>query len=637
MPTVYRALIAPLFAALCFTVAAQGEALISLEDAQEARCLAILRDNLTSEEFWPAMHAAEALTLAGYGGEVRAALEPMLDSVTDLQHRCGVARELVRAGDGARSALLLELVDGPDPHAHVHAAESSFKVWVMGDGEALRAAFADREKPTRAMMAAAALARWGNPEALAYLREQVGSADRDTARIAGWILGYVGDRSDIPALRDGAARFENALAQSFFVHSLAALGDPAAIVQLEKNLSSPDTTVRTMAATTAGEAGLHHLKWPLLRMLEDDFLDARVRAAQALLQMATPATPEPEGVIVSEVYPATEENPRYSEGDLLVLNDGRYLYGTTEFINDWSDFAKARIVGRISADGGQSWGEKTVLQENIGEQNVMSLTFQALSDTEVGLFYLHKNDVDELNAYLRRSDDGGETFGEATLITDMPGYHVMNNDRVIRLSSGRLLAPVAWTEDVHKVNHFTSRAWISDDAGKTWRAGSGVVDYAERGAMEPECLELRDGRVLMMFRTQLGHIGAAYSEDGGDTWGEPASWGVRAPESPATLRRIPSTGDLLLIWNDTYVEGAGHGGKRSPLTVAISTDEGETWIHKKNIETSEDGSDSFMGGYAYTSATFDRGRVLLTYYVADADSQKIGSRFRSLPIAWLYE
>ncbi len=637
MSRIARVLLAPFFVALIVANAAHGAALITLDEEQEAKCLAILRETLAAEEFWPAMHAAEALTLAGHGDEVRAVVEPMLDTITDLQQRCGLARELVRAGDGAKAKILLDLVDGPDPYAHVHAAESSYKVWVLGDGVAMRKAFADTEKPTRAMMAAAALARWGNPEALTYLREQLQSGDKDIARIAAWVLGRVGDASDLPALREGTTRFADPLAIGFFVHAQAALGDPAAIVQLEKNFSSDDASVRTMAATFAGEIGLSHLKWPLLAMLDDEHYDARVRSAQALLQMARDIAPAPEGIVVSDVYPGTEANPRYSEGDVLVLNDGRYLYGTSEFINDWSDFAKARIVGRISTDGGQTWGEQTTLQENIGDKNVMSLTFQELSDTEVGLFYLHKNGMNDLDVYLRRSSDGGLTFGEATLVTDMAGYHVMNNDRVVKLSSGRLLAPVAWTEDVEKINHFTCRTWISDDAGHTWRPSKNTVDYAERGAMEPECLELNDGRVLMIFRNQLGHIGSAYSEDGGDTWSEGSNWGVLAPEAPATLRRIPSTGDLLLIWNDNFVEGEGHGGKRSPLTVAVSKDEGKTWEHKKNIETSTDGDTAFIGGYSYISATFDHGRVLLSYYVAEAGNKMISSRFRSIPIAWLYE
>jgi sialidase-1 len=619
------------------TQSAQGEAPIDLNAAQEAQCLSILRATLVSDEFWPSMHAAEALTLAGYGAEVRTLVEPMLATETDKQHRCGLARELVRAGDLSKSKILLDLLADSDPYAHVHAAESSYKVRQIGDGVVMRAAFADRDNPGKARMAAAALARCGNPEALAYLREQLESEDVDTARIAGWVLGRVGDASDIPALRTCVKSFEEPLATAFFVHALASLGDPSGIQHLEQNLASDDSTVRTMAATFAGELGLHHLKDMLLALLEDPHTDVRVRSAQSLLQMARDNATEPEGIVVSEVYPATDENPRYSEGDIYVLNDGRLLYGTTEFISDWSDFAKARIVGRISSDGGQSWGEQAVLQENIGGKNVMSLTFQDISEKEVGMFYLHKNDFHDLDVYLRRSSDGGMTFGEAALVTDAPGYHVMNNDRVIQLKSGRLLVPTATSPDVKKDNHFTCRVWMSDDAGVTWHVSADKVDYAKRGAMEPELMELSDGRILMTIRTQLGHIAASYSEDGGDTWCEASSWGVRSPEAPSTLRRIPATGDLMLIWNDSFTEGAGHGGKRAPLTVAVSKDEGKTWIHKKNIETIEGDPSSFMGGFSYISATFAGDRVLLSYYVGDAAEKKISSRFRSIPIAWLYE
>lgn len=616
--------------------AAEPRALIELEPEIEAQALTILRSALVSDEFWPSMHAAEALTLAGYGSEVTAVLAPKLPLEDDGQRRCGLARELVRAGDRSKAQVMLDLLAQPDPYAHVHACESLYKVNELGDGSLLRAAFADRDGTSKSMMAAAALGRWGNPEALVYLREQVASDDPDVAPIAAWVLARIGDASDIPALRAGAARFDDAAKKAFFTNALASLRDPAGIQKIALNLNHAEAAVRTYAAVFAGEIGLFQLKEPLKRLLDDENLDTRVRAAQALLVMARATSPVPEGIVVSDVYPATDEHPRYSEGDIHVLNDGRYLYGTSEFMEDWSDFAKARIVGRISDDGGQTWGEVQELQANVGGKNVMSLTFQDLSDTEVGMFYLRKNDFNDLDVYLRRSADGGLTFGEPTLVTDAPGYHVMNNDRVIRLTSGRLLVPVASTPDVKTDNHFMCRTWISDDAGHTWRVSAGTVDYAERGAMEPEVLEMKDGRVLMIIRTQLGHIAAAWSDDGGDTWSEASDWGVRAPEAPSTLRRIPSTGDLLLIWNDNYEAGAGHGGKRSPLTVALSRDEGKTWLHKKSIETSE-GASSFTSGFSYISATFDSGRVLLSYYLAEEGTNKISSRFRSIPIAWLYE
>ena len=106
---------------------------------------------------------------------------------------------------------------------------------------------------------------------------------------------------------------------------------------------------------------------------------------------------------------------------------------------------------------------------------------------------------------------------------------------------------------------------------------------------------------------------------------------MKAPEAPATIRRIPATGDLLLVWNNTYDPKAGHGGKRTPLTAAVSSDEGKTWKHVRDLETDADRT------FAYTSVAFVRDRVLLTYYVSDPKTNRLSSRFRSLPVRWLYE
>ena len=103
---------------------------------------------------------------------------------------------------------------------------------------------------------------------------------------------------------------------------------------------------------------------------------------------------------------------------------------------------------------------------------------------------------------------------------------------------------------------------------------------------------------------------------------------MTAPESPATLRRIPATGDLLLIWNNNYQEGAGHGGKRTPLTAAISSDDGKTWSLTRNLEDRGDQA------YAYTSLTFVQHRAVISYYVAEGG--RISSRFRSMPIRSFY-
>jgi sialidase-1 len=605
------------------------------EDSDEVRrvCLEVLREGVRSDEFWPSIHAAEALTLAGHAGEVRELLAPKLTAETDDQRRCGLSRELVRAGDRSQAAVMLRIIAGDDAYGHVHAAESLYKVWEVGDGLALRGAMALAEIPNLKLMAAGALARCGSPRAMALLRKTIRDDDPEVRKISAWLLARLGDNSDIPAVREGLARAETDPVRCFFEHALATLGDTAGLRALASNLNHEDPAVRVYAATFAGDARATSLRPQLIELLRDPVLDVRVRAAQSLLVLSQPAPDDPFEEIVHDVYPASPEHPRYSEGSIIALADGSLLYATTEFIKGGSDFSSARIVARVSANAGRTWSPLRVLQENVGKQNVMSVTLRRLASPDagspIGMFYLVKNGYDDLDVYLRISHDESVSFGEPILVTDKPGYHVLNNDRVTLLRSGRLLVPVASTADVRSVNHFVSHCFLSDDGGQTWRDSRGNVDLAKRGAMEPEVFEkTRDGRVGMILRTQLGHIAVSYSSDDGDTWSDPKSLGVTAPESPATLRRIPATGDLLLVWNDTYQPGTGHGGRRTPLTAAISSDEGESWSKIRNLETSPDET------FAYTSLTFDRHRAVLSYYVEKGG--KISSRFRSIPVRSLY-
>jgi sialidase-1 len=148
--------------------------------------------------------------------------------------------------------------------------------------------------------------------------------------------------------------------------------------------------------------------------------------------------------------------------------------------------------------------------------------------------------------------------------------------------------------------------------------------------MEPEVIERRDGSLLMLKRSQLNRNYAAISRDGGETWGDPEPFGPPAPEAPSTLRRIPTTGDWLLIFNDNVVPGAGHGGQRTPLSAALSKDEGVTWQATQDIETRDDQS------YAYTSLIFVDDRALMSYYVSDSATGWLSTRFRSVPVAWFY-
>lgn len=264
---------------------------IELTDEVRAKCLQVLREAVRAEgedNFWPSMHAAEALTLAGEGAEVRELLGPKLGTEKDDQKRCGLARELVRAGDREKAQVMLDILAGEDDYGHVHAAESLYKVNEIGDGVAMRAAMGRGGNPKLMLMAAAALARVErDAEAYVLLRRELGNEDPEIAQIAAWILARIGDESDIPALRVRLNIVEP-LPHAYIEHALATLGDAEGLAALEKNLSDEDAAIRTYAATFAGDARATGVKDRLVALLDDGNIDVRVRAAQSLLVLSQP-------------------------------------------------------------------------------------------------------------------------------------------------------------------------------------------------------------------------------------------------------------------------------------------------------------------------------------------------------------
>jgi sialidase-1 len=261
---------------------------IELDASTKNKCLAVLREGLASDQFWPSIHAAEALTLAGHGAEVRRHLEPKLKTEKDDQKRCGLSRELVRAGAKPKSAVMLGILKGADTHGHVHAAESLYKVGWMGDAAPLRAAFAQTGNMTLRLMAAGALVKHErDAKALAFLRDRMrAEKDPEVFRIVAWLLGRIGGKADIGLIRARMKDAPNANVKAYLNNAMAALGDTAGQAALVSNLTSGDPGLRVYAAVFAGEAGMTAVKLQLIALLKDDTLDVRIRAAQSLLVLS---------------------------------------------------------------------------------------------------------------------------------------------------------------------------------------------------------------------------------------------------------------------------------------------------------------------------------------------------------------
>jgi hypothetical protein len=224
-------------------------------------------------------------------------------------------------------------------------------------------------------------------------------------------------------------------------------------------------------------------------------------------------------------------------------------------------------------------------------------------------------------------------------VTLADGYQIINNDRVVQLSSGRLIAPAALHSSPHAgEKSFTPyglpRAYLSDDGGKTWCADRTIIPASiqqEVMLQEPGVVELLDRRIWMWMRTDAGYQYECFSEDGGERWSTPKRGPLASPRSPATIERIPWTKDLLCVWNDHSGWHAYPEGKRTPLCLAISSDEGRTWSRSRVVEGDPD------GWYCYTSMTFVKDRLILTYCAGDSQVGGL-NRLKVLAISrdWLY-
>lgn len=337
----------------------------------------------------------------------------------------------------------------------------------------------------------------------------------------------------------------------------------------------------------------------------------------------------------------TPQNPRNSEGSFARLKSGRVIFYYTQFYGGAADESPAHIVGMHSDDGGRTWSKPEVVIENIGGNNVMSVSLLRLKSGKLALFYLLKNSWIDCRPYVRISSDEAATWSEPKLMMDAPGYFVMNNDRVIQLDSGRLVAPLGFHRsrgsDPHSSRSFDARAiamWtLSDDEGATWKEASSWWALGVRsgsGLQEPGVVENADGKLFGWARTDQGAQFGFTSTDRGQSWTPPAPTELKSPTSPASIKRLPNSPDLLAIFNDHSGAFPFPKGKRTPLVSAISHDGGATWKNAKLLEADPD------GWYCYTAISFVDDAVLLAYCAGDKTVGGLNRlRIRRISLDWL--
>ena len=304
-------------------------------------------------------------------------------------------------------------------------------------------------------------------------------------------------------------------------------------------------------------------------------------------------------------------------------------------------------AGIISTDAARTWSAPfPYLQSGKPLQGIPHSVLK-LRDGRLGMIYAKKETV-KGGSYVTpirtwmysHSEDDGKNWS-AGVALDLPARYEDDKDSpgenkgvhvaypfgdMIQLGSGRLILPLYWYmggrhPDLHGISvgpghgmirgkpkhridgHLYEAAmggcftYFSDDLGKTWQRSTGSVMVwplpGENGiggfgaTWEPVLVELDRGRVAMFMRTNVGRIFRTISDDGGDHWLLAKATELSSGDVPCWVKRVKTTGDVLIIWNQASADEIRRGYSRGRLSTAVSKDQTESWSHFKTVERSD--------------------------------------------------
>lgn len=231
--------------------------------------------------------------------------------------------------------------------------------------------------------------------------------------------------------------------------------------------------------------------------------------------------------------------------------------------------------------------------------------------------------------FFKRSYDLGETWTDLAILTNK--RRILGKNKPIKIDPDIWILPVEY-EGIGDVAFMRSV-----NGGKSWR----VIDRTGSGAYldQPTIVQLSDGTLLAYMRSWEGYIFETRSLDKGLSWSEPSPTALPNPNSGIDMVALRS-GELALVYNptalgaegnltmdnsahfsrtqsgvaasythqdlqnawdyelrkmmhkaaggiDTHESGVVAWGPRTPLYLAVSSDEGESWRDTHILEDSE--------------------------------------------------
>lgn len=314
----------------------------------------------------------------------------------------------------------------------------------------------------------------------------------------------------------------------------------------------------------------------------------------------------------SELYKAchVSTSVKNAQGDLLVAHFG----GTKEGAPDLGIWLSRRIGG--------IWEEPKRIKYFYGFQHWNPILF--MHGEKVILYYKVGHSPQDWYTMMSESDDFGETWTESKeAVMDDHTPRVATKNNILVAQDGRWFGGSSTETDLDH-DCFID---ISDDFGKTWKKHpipfthqylphadkiewDGVDELWESeatrvlkwdGIIQPALWQSDPNTFHCLMRSSRGVIFRSDSVDGGETWCE--AYPTELPNNNCGIDLVClADKTLVLFYNPTNV----NWGERTPLSAAVSTDNGKTWDRCYDFETEP-------GEYSYPYAITDGKTIDLTY------------------------
>jgi hypothetical protein len=282
-----------------------------------------------------------------------------------------------------------------------------------------------------------------------------------------------------------------------------------------------------------------------------------------------------------------------------------------------------RLMSISSHDEGLNWSAPREEAPLAGEAYYAQQVYQDIHGTLHAIYHTYGTGSlgyrgRHLDLWHMQKPPGG-TWSASTRI--FYGY-VGSVRSLIGLRDGRLIISMYEADTARAVKPAKGRVdfglfgvitlW-SDDGGLHWQKSAQRLDIevdpeqvTRYGAVEPVTIELEDGRLWMLIRTNKGHLFETWSDDRGEHWLPPVRSTFISSDSPAGLLRL-ADGRIVLFTNacQRYDNPRSYAnGGREVLHAAISEPNRAEWQGFREVLVSRTLPPNQRGdrGTAYPSA-----------------------------------